>query len=139
MRLIQTIRCIIKGEYCHYFSIYRKHLIFGYYQRYTIDKKWRTILFPSRELKQSFNRSFGHGWRYKSKRKRYVPKTMVKLIKRIYNYRCAECNIIESPRTKMHIDHIYPFSKGGTNEPKNLQLLCSKCNQRKSNKINDEN
>lgn len=40
--------------------------------------------------------------------------------------RCAYC------RTKLtggaHIDHIKPLSKGGSNFPANLQLLCATCN-----------
>jgi hypothetical protein len=35
----------------------------------------------------------------------------------------------------MTADHILPKSKGGTNDPENLQLLCDKCNRFKSDKI----
>ena len=35
----------------------------------------------------------------------------------------------------LEIDHIIPVSKGGKTTPDNLQVLCSKCNRRKSNKI----
>jgi 5-methylcytosine-specific restriction endonuclease McrA len=35
---------------------------------------------------------------------------------------------------KFHVDHIQPLSKGGTNGPENLQLLCPSCNLSKSAK-----
>jgi 5-methylcytosine-specific restriction endonuclease McrA len=51
------------------------------------------------------------------------------------NFRCAFCG--KSPATnvgtKLHIDHIVPFSKGGTNAIDNLQTLCEECNLGKSN------
>ena len=39
------------------------------------------------------------------------------------------------PLDFMDVDHIVPVSKGGSNEIDNLQLLCRKCNGKKSNKI----
>lgn len=35
----------------------------------------------------------------------------------------------------LEIDHIYPLSKGGTDDINNKQALCQKCNIKKSNKI----
>lgn len=52
------------------------------------------------------------------------------------NFRCVFCG--KSPatnlETKLHIDHINPFSKGGRSMLENLQTLCEECNLGKSNK-----
>ena len=39
---------------------------------------------------------------------------------------------------KMTIDHITPLSRGGTNDIKNLQLACKRCNSMKSNMTMDD-
>ena len=58
-------------------------------------------------------------------------KTRLK-VKLKYNYRCAICNRTEEEAgTLHHIDHIIPFSKGGSNDFNNLQLLCEECNFKK--------
>jgi len=45
-------------------------------------------------------------------------------------YRCKQCGSWEN----LHVDHIKPLSKGGTNDEKNLQALCAKCNLSKGNR-----
>lgn len=47
--------------------------------------------------------------------------------------RCAycQCRLVKN----RHIDHIIPVSKGGSNWPRNLQLLCAPCNQSKKDKM----
>ncbi len=45
--------------------------------------------------------------------------------------RCVEC----ATRERLCFDHIVPFSKGGGNSVRNLQLLCEGCNLSKSNRI----
>lgn len=53
------------------------------------------------------------------------------------SFRCVYCG--KSPSTdigtKLHIDHIVPFSKGGKTELENLQTLCFECNLGKSNNL----
>ncbi len=44
---------------------------------------------------------------------------------------CVKCGSKEN----LEFDHIIPFSKGGANTYRNLQILCKKCNIEKSNKI----
>ena len=50
------------------------------------------------------------------------------------------CKICEHPfrREYLEIDHEFAKAKGGDNDPKNLQLLCSRCNRRKSSTKTNE-
>lgn len=50
------------------------------------------------------------------------------------NYRCVECGATNKD-TILHVDHIHPKSKGGSNELSNLQTLCILCNLGKSDTI----
>ncbi len=56
------------------------------------------------------------------------------------NFRCVFCG--KSPATdigvKLHVDHIIPFSKGGTNSLDNVQTLCQDCNLGKSDEVYDK-
>ena len=46
----------------------------------------------------------------------------------------SNCRICGSA-SELQIDHIYPKSKGGSDILGNLQVLCGKCNLKKSNKF----
>ena len=54
------------------------------------------------------------------------------------NYTCQICGKYMPDGVGLHIDHIVPISKGGKSVPSNLQVLCSKCNGKKSAKQIDE-
>ncbi|NBS86595.1 MAG: HNH endonuclease [Verrucomicrobia bacterium] len=47
--------------------------------------------------------------------------------------KCELCGALKQDTT-LHIDHIVPRSRGGSNDESNLQILCFKCNLGKSNK-----
>lgn len=43
------------------------------------------------------------------------------------NFRCVYCGATPQ-RTQLHIDHVIPKSKGGSNDPSNLVTACFNCN-----------
>lgn len=65
------------------------------------------------------------------KRSRVIPKAVQREVWRRDMGRCVECGSKEY----LEYDHIIPFSKGGSNTVRNIQLLCESCNRKKFNKI----
>lgn len=59
----------------------------------------------------------------------HTPKKMMK------GMTCSNCNSSD----KLHFDHKWPISKGGTDNIENIQVLCAKCNLSKSNEVDDFN
>jgi 5-methylcytosine-specific restriction endonuclease McrA len=47
----------------------------------------------------------------------------------LQNDMCAYCRC--ELKSKGHVDHITPVSKGGSNNRSNLQILCGSCNSKK--------
>lgn len=60
-----------------------------------------------------------------------IPKAVVDALWSRDKGQCVYCASSEN----IHIDHIIPFSKGGSSSIENLQLLCQSCNLIKSDKI----
>lgn len=83
---------------------------------------------PNSELKKQF--------KYEPKNNRTIPLGIRLEVLARNNFRCVYCG--KSPSTdigtKLHIDHILPFSKGGKSIIENLQILCFDCNLGKSNR-----
>ena len=69
----------------------------------------------------------------KNQRKLMTPELRLK-IKERDSYTCQICGKVMYDEVGLHIDHIHPVSKGGKTVVSNLQVLCSKCNGRKSNR-----
>lgn len=53
-------------------------------------------------------------------------------IRKMQKDKCAYCRV--GLMGKGTVDHIHPLSKGGSNWPKNIQLLCTSCNCAKNAK-----
>jgi 5-methylcytosine-specific restriction endonuclease McrA len=62
-----------------------------------------------------------------------VSRAVEKRLYEIYNHRCALC-CKRTDFAEGHVDHIKPRSKGGSDNLKNLQWLCSTCNLEKGNR-----
>ena len=70
----------------------------------------------------------------KKKRSRYISSTVRYTVLHRDNFRCVACGIT-SKNVELQVDHIIPFSKGGSNNIDNLQTLCVDCNRGKSDRI----
>ena len=74
-----------------------------------------------------------------SKRKRtHIPRGMRHEVFKRDDYRCVECGATKSDGATLHVDHIVPVAKGGTDELSNLQTLCSDCNLNKNDMLQGE-
>lgn len=66
-----------------------------------------------------------------AKKTRSIPQSVKQAVWLRDAGQCVECNATEY----LEFDHIIPFSKGGSNSENNIQLLCRKCNLKKSDRI----
>lgn len=53
-------------------------------------------------------------------------------IRKMQKDRCAVCGV--NLDNKGHVDHIQPLKRGGSNWPRNLQILCADCNHQKNSR-----
>lgn len=52
--------------------------------------------------------------------------------------KCIYCRVDITERKSREVDHIIPVSRGGTGDPRNLQLLCVSCNRKKRAQLPEE-
>lgn len=62
---------------------------------------------------------------------RRIPQNVMDKVWNRDSGKCVKCG----SNQKLEFDHIIPFSKGGSNTYRNIQLLCEGCNRSKSNNI----
>jgi len=69
-----------------------------------------------------------------TKRARHIPNSVRNDVLARDGYQCVYCGGTDD----LAIDHIFPFSRGGSNTPDNLQVLCRSCNSSKGDSIPDD-
>jgi len=62
---------------------------------------------------------------------RHIPRDVRQRVWQTYGGRCVEC----SADDYLEYDHIIPVARGGSNSETNVQLLCRRCNSKKSDAI----
>lgn len=67
---------------------------------------------------------------------RYIPQSVRQQVMKRDEGKCTQCNR-QPPEIELHFDHIWPFSRGGTNNADNIQLLCADHNLSKAASILD--
>ena len=68
-----------------------------------------------------------------STRSRNISKSVRVSVLNRDRYKCVFCGR-SSKKVELEVDHIIPFSKGGSNEISNLQTLCFDCNRGKGSR-----
>ena len=74
------------------------------------------------------------------KRRGWSPHQRADIVDFLYPRQAGRCNGCGEGEKKknLHIDHIVPLAQGGTDELRNLQLLCGSCNTSKGSRSNRE-
>lgn len=62
---------------------------------------------------------------------RFISDEVKEFVWRRDQAKCVKCG----SQDRLEFDHIIPFSKGGSNTARNIQLLCEKCNRSKHDSI----
>lgn len=65
---------------------------------------------------------------------RSLPAKLRKAVLESFGGKCVKCGTSD----RVHVDHIVPVAKGGTDDRKNLQAMCQPCNNKKGIKCNSE-
>lgn len=103
--------------------------------RYAVTDESRTMSFAQvRRLRQSAVSRGGTTPAFVRRERAKMTPAIRRAVAERDHYTCQMCGKYMPDGVGLQIDHIVPVSKGGRTEMGNLQVLCSKCNARKSNR-----
>jgi len=57
------------------------------------------------------------------------------MLNRAYYTLCPECKRTLLPGQRLHLDHIIPTVRGGSDQPSNLQVIHAACNLSKGKRL----
>lgn len=144
LRKKQYERCKDEGKvYCFYFFrtqtryVQRNHMRMSYKANQVVEVKQ----YDYEWLVNKYNKLREIGFettlaKYHSKEQRkLMTRPLRESIMKRDNYTCQICGKYMPDEVGLQIDHIIPVAKGGKSVSSNLQVLCSKCNGHKSDKM----
>lgn len=102
-------------------------------KKLTLEQKAHIKMLCEKKLQEYIVKRGLGIWDYRLLDSSPVPDSLYYKVLKDSNGRCSLCGATKKERP-LQVDHIKPRSKGGKTVYENLQVLCSKCNQAKSNK-----
>jgi hypothetical protein len=116
---VETLCNLIK----HYPHLWKSGDGYGGYVRAVLDKKFYDYGFPDYQPAPK-----------KVPNRRPISKSKLIAVMQKSDSKCVACG----SSGELHVDHIIPHSRGGSNEIDNLQMLCAGCNLSKGTKTMEE-
>ena len=96
--------------------------------------RWKWIINRYKQLEEIGHECTLREYGIKDQRRLMTPALRKQIAERD-NYTCQICGKYMPDGVGLQIDHIIPVAKGGKTVPSNLQVLCSKCNGAKKDKL----
>ena len=87
-----------------------------------------------RRRREREGEAFAHR-RFVAEQRRLMSDSLRYDVLRRDGFRCQICGATQKDGVRLHVDHIYPVSRGGKTEMSNLRTLCERCNMGKRDKI----
>ncbi|MBC8522360.1 HNH endonuclease [PVC group bacterium] len=104
----------------------------------SLEERSQIVMLCEQSMQEFIQRKGVHIWDFRYVSDPVPGNARFQALKRA-NHRCDLCGVKQDDenyeeRLPLHVDHIKPRSKGGSNELDNLQVLCRKCNLGKSDR-----
>lgn len=116
----------------------------AWYQHNVTEQRRRSVEYRHKNLEErrEYSRSYNkrnrprlavHASNRRAKKKGNGGRHTVGDVEQIFKAQHGKCACCRTKlTTSRHVDHITPLARGGTDDRRNLQILCAPCNQSKS-------